>query len=103
MSGNPESPQIQTRTVVIVMAGFLLLVLAVALGFAPAFRGRIGIRHVRPQDFPTPSVSADERQQRMSLEARQRRQLAGADGRMSITQAMQAIAAKGPAAFDPVP
>jgi hypothetical protein len=103
MKQRPESPDVQTGKVMLVMAGFLLLVVAVALGFVPAFRDRIGIRFVMRHDFPKPAVLADERSERAALEAQQRGLLAGNNGRMPIRQAMAAIAAKGSAAFDPLP
>jgi hypothetical protein len=104
--GKAESPQVANRKVVLAMAGMLLLMAAVAFGFTLLFANRIGVRfvpHLAFHAFPAPAVIPDERAQRVSLEAQQRRLLAGGNGRMPIGQAMQAMAARGAQAFDPVP
>ena len=103
MSSKPERPDVQTRHVLMVMVGFLVLMAAVAFGFTLIFQNRIGMRFVPQHAFPAPSVIADEREVRIADEARQRKILAGGNGRMPIDEAMQAIAARGSAAFDPVP
>lgn len=100
--GRGESPQVNTRRVLIIVAGILAFIIAVAFGFQLIFRARIGQTFTVQHDFPAPGVVPDERQERLALEARQKHDLAGAHGRMPIGQAMKAIAAKGPHAFDPV-
>lgn len=98
-----ESPRVRATIVIAVMAGLLGLLTAVALGFTLLFPNRIGVSFVPHSTFPQPGVSTGERTQRLSLEARQRRSLAGERGRMPIEQAMRIIAARGSHAFDPLP
>jgi hypothetical protein len=100
--GKGESPQVRTRVIVTIMLGMLVFLVAVAFGLALFFPGRIGVRFVPRHPFPLPAVIPNERAERLSLEARQRRELNGAQGRMPINQAMLDIAARGPHAFDPV-
>ncbi|HEX3754936.1 MAG TPA: hypothetical protein VHV26_07655 [Rhizomicrobium sp.] len=100
--GSGESLQIRTRTVAFVLAAVLAMLALVGFGLTPFFSNRVGVNFVVAHGFPSPAVIADERVQRLRLEARQRRELAGADGRMPITQAMSAVAARGDRAFDPV-
>jgi hypothetical protein len=106
MSGSrekPESLEVDSRRVLVVTAALLLLVAGTALGFTLIFHNRIGTRFVPHTDFPAPAVIVHERAQRLALEARQRKDLAGAHGRMPIEEAMRQIAARGAHAFDPVP
>lgn len=100
--GTGEAPQVATRKIVLVVAGMLAILTLVAFGFELAFPDRIGTTSVLSHPFPAPAVIPDERSQRLALERRQREKLSGANGRMSIESAMQAIAAKGPGAFDPI-
>jgi hypothetical protein len=100
--GKGESLQVRTRTVAIVLVGILLLLAGVGFGLTLFFPDRVGVRHVVARGFPTPAVIPNERAQRLQLEAKQRRALDGADGRMPIGQAMAAIVARGNRAFDPV-
>lgn len=100
--GRGESPQVRTPVIVATMLGLLALLTVVAFGLALFFPQRIGVRFVPRHSFPLPAVIPDERAQRMGLEARQRRELSGADGRLPIEQAMHDIAARGPHAFDTV-
>lgn len=100
--GKGESPQVRTPVIVAIMLGMLAFLIAVAFGLALFFPGRIGVRFVPRHAFPLPAVIPDERAERLGLEARQRRELDGAQGRLPISQAMQAVAARGPHAFDPV-
>jgi hypothetical protein len=97
-----EPPQIATRTIIIVMALILSALIAVAFGLQLIFVNRIGQTHTTQTAFPEPAVIPNERAERLALEARQRHELAGANGRMPIAAAMRAIAAKGTHAFDPV-
>ena len=70
--------------------------------FQALFADRIGQGPIAESPFPGPGVRPDERAQRLALEEAQRRRLAGGDGRPPIEEAMQAIAAKGAQAFDPL-
>ncbi|HEX3946025.1 MAG TPA: hypothetical protein VHW69_18270 [Rhizomicrobium sp.] len=97
-----ESPQVNTYRVVAIVAGMLLLLSLIAFGFQPLFRDRIGQTFTVRHPFPAPAVIAGERAQRLALEVKQRRDLKGAHGRMPIDAAMNAIAAKGPHAFNHV-
>jgi hypothetical protein len=100
--GRRESPGVATRRVVAAVAGILILLTLIALGFELLFQDRIGKTFTVHRPFPAPAVIADEQAQRLGLEAKQRRALAGGDGRMPIDGAMAAIAARGTHAFDPV-
>ena len=100
--GRGESPAISTRAVVLAMIGILAVLAAIAFGFEPIFRDRIGITTVQQHTLPAPGVIPDERAQREALEVRQRAALDGAGGRLPIAAAMRAIADKGEHAFDPV-
>jgi hypothetical protein len=74
----------------------------IACGLALFFPDRVGLTIVHRQAFPAPGVIPNERAERLALEKAQRDLLGGGGGRMPIEQAMQAIAAKGAHAFDPV-
>jgi hypothetical protein len=100
--GRGESPQVNTRRVLIIVAGILAFTIVVAFGFQLIFPARIGQTFTVQHGFPTPGVIPNERQERLALEARQKRDLAGARRRIPVTAAMKTIAAKGPHAFDPV-
>jgi hypothetical protein len=88
--------------VLAIVAGIIVILSAIAFGFQPMFRDRIGQSFVVRHGFPGPAVIPDERAQRERLDAEQLRDLNGAHGRMPIDAAMKAIAAKGAHAFDPV-
>jgi hypothetical protein len=100
--GPGESPQVHTRAVVAIVAGILVILVLIAFGFEIPFHSRIGQTFVARHRFPSPAVIPNERADRMALQARDRRDLNGAHGRMSIDLAMKMIAAKGANAFDPV-
>lgn len=100
--GKGESLEVRARPVILTTAGLLILLTVVAFGFTLLFGNRVGERYAVRHEFPAPAVVPNERSQRLALEARQRKLLEGQDGRMPIGQAMQAIVAKGPHAFDPV-
>lgn len=100
--GRGESPTVNTRRVVAIVAGVLIFVAAVSLGLQVLFPNRIGQSYTVHHAFPAPAVIPAERQQRLALEAKQRKDLNGAHGRMPIEAAMKAIAAKGTHAFDPL-
>ena len=100
--GKGESLQVRSRAVAGTMVGILILLAAIAFGLALFFPNRIGVRIVPRHPFPTPAVIPNERAERLGLEAHQRRELAGAGGRLPIDRAMQQIAGRGTHAFDPV-
>jgi len=100
--GNHESPQVSTVRVVMIVAGMLAILSAIAFGFQALFHDRIAQTYTVQHPFPAPAIMSAERAQRLALEARQRRDLNGAHGRMPIDAAMKAIASRGTHAFDPV-
>jgi hypothetical protein len=97
----PESASIATRAIVLTVIVIIGLLIAVAFGLKHIYPERLGIAHVAVPAFPAPGVRPDEGAERQALETQQRARLSGADGHMSIDDAMRAIAAKGPHAFDP--
>lgn len=100
--GRGESPNVGTRTIVLIVAGILVALVIIGFGFQPIFHDRIGQTSAMRHPFPAPAVTPNERAERLALEARQRKDLAGGHGRMPIGAAMKAIAAKGTHAFDPI-
>lgn len=98
----PENPGVEYRVVLFAAAGiigFLILFLAVLYAAYP----NLIHRPLPPvAQFPDPSVTTDERTQRIELERAQTHRLSGSNGAMPIERAMAAIAAKGAAAYDPV-
>lgn len=100
--GKGESLQVRVRAVVGITVGLLALLVVVAFGFTLIFSNRIGVRFVPHSAFPAPAVIAQERSQRLAIEGRQRRALAGAGGRLPIDEAMKRIVTRGGRAFDPV-
>lgn len=100
--GRGESPLVATRTIVLIVAGILVFLMLIALGFQTVFRDRIGQTYAVRHPFPAPAVIPDERAERLALQAKQEQDLNGAHGRMPIDAAMKAVAAKGEHAFDPI-
>ena len=102
MAERAESPQVDLRSVLFV-AGGILLFLIVVLGLLMALFPDL-IHSTPPvlRQFPAPSVTVDERTQRINLERAQLERLSGENGTMPIVQAMAAIAAKGAGAYGPV-
>jgi hypothetical protein len=100
--GSGESLQVRTRPVAFIFVAILTTLAIVGFGLTIFFSNQIGTGHVVAHQFPSPAVTPDERAQRLRLEARQRRDLAGAGGRMPIEQAIGVIAARGDHAFDPI-
>ena len=100
--GRGESPQVSARAVALIIAGILVVLVLVAFGFEAIFRDRIGQTYVVRHPFPAPAVIPNERAERLALEAKQKKELDGAGGRMPIGDAMKTIAAKGDRAFDPI-
>lgn len=100
--GPPESPQVRAWIIATIVAGILIALILIAFGFQPIFSDRIAQAKSPAHPFPPPAVISGERAQRLALENKQRRDLAGAHGRIPIEAAMRAVAAKGNHAFDPV-
>jgi hypothetical protein len=100
--GRGESPDVGTRKVVFIVAGILAVLVLVAFGFQAIFRDRIGQTYAVRHPFPAPAVMPDEGAERLALEAKQRKDLNGAAGRLPINAAMKAVAARNDHAFDPI-
>ncbi len=96
------SPDVRAGLVVLTMAGILVALGGIAFGLRLVVPERIGAASVTRQAFPAPGVPPDERAARLALQAVQRAALDGGGGRMPIAEAMRAIAARGPHAFDPI-
>ena len=102
MAERAESPQVDIRNVLFVAGGVLLLLIATVGVLSAAFPQLIHSPPPALRQYPAPSVTVDERTQRINLERAQLERLSGKDGRMGIAQAMAAIAAKGAGAYGPV-
>lgn len=102
MAERAESPQVDIRSVLFV-AGGILLFLIVVIGLLTAVFPQL-IHSPPPvlREFPPPSVTVDERAQRINLERTQLERLSGENRNMPIGQAMAVIAAKGAGAYGPV-
>lgn len=100
--GPSKYPQVRAWVVAAIIAGILIVLILIAFGFQPFFSDRIAQAESATHPFPPPAVISGERAQRLALENKQRRDLAGAHGRVPIEAAMRAIAAKGSHAFDPI-
>jgi hypothetical protein len=100
--GRGEPPVVATRAVLVIVAGILVVLMSIAFGFQAIFRDRIGQTYTVHHPFPAPAVIPDERAERIALDAKQKKDLSGAHGRMPIDAAMKTVAAKGNRAFDPV-
>jgi hypothetical protein len=88
--------------VAVALAAILAVLALLSIGLVVVFPDRVGITAVHGRSFPGPGVTPTQREERLQLEARQRRLLAGGDGRLPIEAAMDRIAARGERAFDPV-
>jgi hypothetical protein len=97
-----EPPQVHTTRVLAIAGGTLALLVLIAFGFEALFHDRTHQTYTVQTPFPLPGVVPNERERRLALEHYQRAALNGAGGRMPIARAMDAIAAKGARAFDPV-
>ena len=102
MAERAESPQVDIRGVLFVAGGVLLLLIVVIGLLTAVFPQLIHSPPPVLRQFPAPSVTVDERAQRINLERAQIERLSGQNGTMPIAQAMAAIAAKGATAYDPV-
>jgi hypothetical protein len=100
--GPGESPQVDTRAILKIIAVLVAALVLISFGLELFFQDRIGRTYTVSHAFPPPGVIPNEREQRRALDARQRRELNGEGGHMPIGAAMKAVSAKGPHAFDPV-
>lgn len=102
MSESRAIPEVQVLTVIMVaggIIGFLIVFLALVYLLFP----NLIHRPTAPvAQFPAPSVTTDERTQRVLLERAANERLSGKNGAMPIDRAMAVIAAKGAAAYQPV-
>lgn len=101
MAERAESPEVDIRSVLFVAGGILLFLIAVIALLSVVFPQLIHRPTSSLRQYPPPSVTVDERTQRINLERAQIERLSGMNGTMPITQAMAAIAARGTAAYDP--
>jgi hypothetical protein len=102
MAERAESPQVDIRSVLFVAGGVLLFLIAVVALLTIVFPQLIHSPPPVLRQFPAPSVTVDERAQRINLERAQLERLSGKNGTVPIAQAMAAIAAKGAGAYGPV-
>jgi hypothetical protein len=102
MAERAESPQVDIRNVLFAAGGILLLLIATVGVLTAVFPQLINRPSPVLRQFPAPSVTVDERAQRINLERAQLERLSGKNGTMPIAQAMAAIAAKGAGAYGPV-
>lgn len=102
MAERAESPQVDIRSALSVAGGVLLFLIAVIGLLAVVFPQLIHSPPPVLRQFPAPSVTVDERAQRINLERAQIERLSGRNGTMPIAQAMSVIAAKGAGAYGPV-
>lgn len=102
MSDTPETPDVNHRGVLFVAAGIVGFLLLVVFVLSVTLPQTIHRPLPAVANFPAPSVTTDERTQRIQLERAQNQRLAGMNGAMPIDRAMAEIAAKGAAAYDPV-
>jgi hypothetical protein len=102
MPDRPASPAIVNRLIGFTAVGLLVFIAAV-LGFLGlAFSGTIHRPLPVVPQFPEPQVTANERVERIQLEAGQRARIAAKYGGVPIGEAMRMVAARGPHAYDPV-
>ncbi len=102
MAERPENPDVSTGPVLTVAGSILLFLIGFVLLFWAIFPDLVRRPPPALSAFPEPSVTTDERAQRIFLERTQKERLAGKDGGMPIARAMAEIAGKGAAAYGPV-
>jgi hypothetical protein len=100
--GRGESPQVDARKIMILLASLFGSLVVIAFGLMLIFPDRIGMTFVDSHPFPAPSVAPDEGRERRQLEMEQKVVLAGVRGHQPIEAAMAAIIARGAHAFDPI-
>ena|SRR5438105_3756442 len=102
MAELPETPEIDVRTVMIAAGGIIAFLILFLAFLVFAFPGLIHRAVPAATQFPSPSVTTDERRQRILLERAQMERLRGRNGTTGIDRAMAIVAAKGAAAYQPV-
>jgi hypothetical protein len=98
-----ESPGVNTRVVLSIAGGLLLFLIVFVVVLAFLFPDLIRRQAPVFASFPAPSVTIDERAERMLLDRTQKQRLSGVNGTVPIERAMAEIAARGIAAYDPAP
>jgi hypothetical protein len=102
MPERSEPADVDHRTVLIAAGGIVgFLVLFIVILFL-VFPNLVNRPAPTVAQFPTPSVTTDERLQRIQLERAQNERLSGKNGTMPIERAMAIIAGKAAAAYGPV-
>ena len=97
-----EKSGVDNRIVLSIAGGFLLFLIVFVVVLALLFPDLIHRPAAQFATFPAPSVTTDERAERIFLERTQKQRLRGANGTLPIARAMAEIAAKGMAAYEPV-
>ncbi|MGY3453984.1 hypothetical protein [Bradyrhizobium sp. USDA 4353] len=107
-----QPPEVETRIVLAVVGGFLLMVAAAVAGLLVFLNtdvpGALAPRHERP--FPAPTLQTTPQGDLAKFEAAQRKDLSGYGwvdrdrglARVPIEDAMRMIAARGEHAYDPL-
>jgi hypothetical protein len=109
----PESPAVDSKAVLLCALGALILLASAIAGFHEVYQRGVPVKDVpAPQAFPQPRVvtSQAEVEERRHLTAVQQERLETwrwANGQHTLVQipierAMQLLAQKGPAAYDPL-
>ncbi|HEX4765756.1 MAG TPA: hypothetical protein VH414_05710 [Lichenihabitans sp.] len=106
-----EAPAVDTRTVLVIVASFVLFVAFVMAGFAGYMRFAVVTDRIDQPlgTFPVPQIQPDPTQDYLGFRARQNEELAGYAWvdrdrnliHIPIARAMSLVARKGAAAYDP--
>lgn len=102
MAERAESPQVDIRGVLFAAGGILLFLIGFLALLTLVFPQLIHSPPPLLRQFPAPSVTIDERAQRINLERAQLERLNANNGTIPIERAMSVIAAKGSGAYAPV-
>lgn len=106
-----ESPEVETRVVLLAALGVLVLVLGTVGVLGAIYYREVSVQRLpTPEKFPQPRVESKERQERLRIEAGQAARLAGyrwIDRKEGIVQipierAMQLLAGEGMQAYAPL-
>lgn len=105
------SPDVANRPVIAIAAGLMAMMLAGGLLMVGIYAWQVGERRLpAPQRLPSPQVRTDERLLRQQLQAAQAERLSGYHWEnpqktligIPIERAMQLLATRGAAAYDPI-
>jgi hypothetical protein len=102
MADHMESPAVATRAVSYIAAAIVAAVAGSVGLLAVSFPHTISLPPPAQTAFPEPSVTTDERTERLQLEKAQEQRLTGSNGGVPIDRAMSMIVARGANAFGPV-